>query len=175
MIKLPPLLLTAALLPWALHAQAQPEHRPAFALGPSRAAGSLGLLALDGTRADGVGVAGAAQITLSTTEVRRLAIEAGFHTLSDPFLLEEPASPVWHARVLASRRLARSAPFYLTGGIGAYGPLGSARRAATLALGLDLGLGVRFSSRAAFEARYLNFRTTRFLGGAVGISLVAGL
>jgi hypothetical protein len=146
-------------------------------LGPTRAAGALGLLTFEGTRGEsGIGIAAAGQVTFSVSTERRFAIEAGVHTLTDFFLLvPPPASPVWHARVLASTRVVRAAPVYLTVGLGAYGPVGPADRADALALGLDVGLGVRFSRHAAVEIRYLNLRTTRFLGWAVPVSLVLGI
>jgi hypothetical protein len=143
-------------------------------LGPSRAAGTFGFLAFQGTRGEkGVGVGAAAQITISSTTVRRFALEAGFHTLSGFAIWESPDSPVWHARMLASTRIAR--PFYLTAGLGAYVPVGPAGRATGPALGLDLGLGLRFSSHATLEGRYLSLRTTRLLGWALPISIMLGL
>lgn len=155
--------------------------------GPPRVAGALGVLAFEGTRGEsGVGLMGAAQITLATTPTRQLAVEFGFHTLTpvDQACLlgvpaacspASPASPVWHARVLGSSRFNRAVPLYVTLGLGAYGPVGPADQPHSRVLGLDAGLGLRLSSHAALEARYLNLRTTRFVGWAVPISVVVGL
>ena len=153
----------------------------------SRAAGAIGVLAFEGTRGEsGVGVLGAAQITLSKAAGRRLAVEVGLQSLT-PFGQvctlgipggcnpRSPASPVWHARVLAGASFTRTTPLYVTVGVGAYGPVGPAGRPATLALGLDTGLGLRLSRHAALEARYLHLQATRSMGGAVPISLVVGL
>ena len=106
--------------------------------GPPRVAGALGVLAFEGTRGEsGVGLMGAAQITLATTPARQLAVEVGLHTLTpvDQACLlvvpaacspASPASPVWHARVLGSSRFNRAVPLYVTLGLGAYGPVGPA-------------------------------------------------
>ena len=144
-------------------------------LGPSRAAVVLSLLAFEGTGGEsGVGVGVAGQHTLSSAAATRLAVEVGFHLLDGLAIWVPPASPVWHVRLLASARFTASLPFYLLGGVGVYGPVGPEDRAAVLAVGFDVGLGIRVSTHVAFEARYLDLRTTRLLGRAIPIALLVG-
>lgn len=156
-------------------------------IGPARAAVALGVLAFEGRRGEsGLGLTGAAQLTVASTSNRRLAIEIGLQTLypvSQACTLQvpgecfpkSPASPMWHARLLAGGQPVAGVPLYFVTGVGGYGNVGRADQPNAIALGLDAGVGLRLSARAAVEARYLNLRTSRYVGWAVPVTLLLGI
>lgn len=128
----------------------------------------------------GIGLAGRIQYETRLTDGLRFGIEVGAQTLSalaqsctlgipSGCSPETPVSPVWHLRAQVSRDVFR--PLYLTAGVGLYGPVGAADRPRDLAAGVDVGVGIGVSGRAALETSYRNLRAERHLAHSLQLGL----
>ena len=162
----------AAVLLVGAGAEAQ-EAQSRFSLG-------AGVAAYDGARGDaGFGLTGSVQAVI--TELGRVEVtgEAGLQGLAalgqtcslgvpSSCSPEDPAFPMWHARLAIGSRRGGSLPVFATFGFGVSSPAGPAG-APTVAWSADGGAGVRVHRKVSLEVRYVHLRAQRHVGTTIPI------